>query len=252
MENSFPPEKTSVAYPGSGIYVMRNVWDIADCTRFSLSLDEESRQRQLIINSKTGEMCISAFNRVLLNCREQNKYEAVKWENNEKQTSLFMKSKDSEEEIVYVKPNYWTFKIKGKGEVLKEFELNGEEIIEDENRIRTKNFDRKVSSGQTGVEMRHLGELQIIPVVSKMSLNENNKVILSGAYSISFVIYPFIDIGEKCSYERIDKNYVPRKTDEIIYVIGDKGYHIEKKISYVPKIKVKENEDGGLEIDREY
>jgi len=150
----------------------------------------------------------------------------------------------NEKEIVFIKPDYWTIRLKGVAEVSDVLELNGAEIIQDKNRVRTETKRRIGLYRQLGIKMRYFGEVQIIPFRAKTEIN-NKKVTLSGAYEISYVIYPYVDDDTKCSYKRLEEGYIPKSTDDITIVFSgknDEKRYMEKRIPYVPDIEVKEEE----------
>jgi len=135
MENSFPPEKTSVAYPECGIYVMRNGWDIRDRSKkIVLSVNEMLEERctnlvyqgnKLVISGNSGELAEINFE----DCDKVNN-----WVNDGTKDYL----KIGKNEIIFIKPNYIVLKPS------KKVTVKGKNIFQDVGKLKTRNNSENI------------------------------------------------------------------------------------------------------------
>ncbi|MFH1074644.1 MAG: hypothetical protein V1752_06110, partial [Candidatus Firestonebacteria bacterium] len=161
MENSFEPEKTSIAYPESGIYVMRNSWDIRD--KVKRVIKDETRQRVMIIDSKDFHITVAGFNRILATIQpEKYRYKVSKWTSDEKGDELFLVDEinKEEKEITFANKEYWIIRSRGSMAEKAVIDLNGLEVIQTKEYIRAETIR---TPDEDADQIRFLGRVLIAP-----------------------------------------------------------------------------------------
>lgn len=165
MENSFEPAKTSVSYPGSNIYVMRNNWNIRDRGKMSyMSIEEMQEDRSLNIiyygntlsvSGYTGELCKFTF-------LEKTRVEKYLSDN----TRDYLKK--GANEIIFVKPKYLIIKIN------ENVSVKGDNLYKIDGRLKTRYQGLDISYKELRAT-KGKGELEIINITDKVAIYKTDK-----------------------------------------------------------------------------
>ncbi|MFH1075048.1 MAG: hypothetical protein V1752_08175 [Candidatus Firestonebacteria bacterium] len=178
MDNSYEPKETSIAFEKSGIYILRNNWNIRDRGRNGLIGDKEMQEdRGACIIYGKGRVIIYGHTGILGYFQfKENADTPVIFEKGKDCARL--KIKDAEFSFVY--PKYCIIKLNEK------YPFNCETAMELKGRIITRN--KKNDIGR--VEQRYTrgaGEIELLPLKSSaVSFVEAAPVFEKGEYLINF------------------------------------------------------------------
>ena len=228
MENCFEPEKTSIAYEKSGVYVMRNGWDIRDRYLTPFFHDEDKEKRQVVYTITEKGEDFSAYNRKLGIKKAEQKI--VKWVTKENYDYLEVIEKSGRKrKITYVKPDYWfvnvvgcPYKLEDEMKIIKQYKTDekNEEMIRSEHKY----------------EEDHLYGL---------SVKEKGEILVQQINGELYLMHCYHNDSRKRITVEVDENY-KRKKDEVVYkYLYAKGVPPKymKMMSYVPEIKVSRKGD---------
>jgi len=231
MENSFEPEKTSISFPKSGIYVMRNGWDIRDRYKrpFAKYKDNEKRQAVYLV-TQDGDS-ISCYNRTLTS--NQNKQNVKKWVSSGKYDYLKTEQKDGTiKEILYIKPNYWIVRPGKEYSLEKEFKLINQ----------VKDLQKNVIRSENKYEVGYLYQLLKKGKGEVMLQEIDREIYLIYCYHNDIIKSRMIELGEK---------YKKKEGETIVACLQGKGVPPKymKMMPLVPEIKIYKEESGKIILE---